>query len=95
MPRAAHPTDDALLDAEQVKSLIHRDPDEITKADDEHGLFADSVRYLGGRRFWLRSGLAAFMRSLPRVNRGGTSRRTLARRRAVEAQQGQFVGGST
>lgn len=95
MPRVAAPTDDALLDAEQVKALIHRDPKDVTSADDQHGFLADAVRYLGGRRFWLRSGVAAFVRALPRENRGGTSRRTLARRRTVESQPEQFAGGTT
>lgn len=85
MPRATVHPDDALLDRRQVAAVIHRNPREITAADDTHGFLADGVRWLGGRKFWLKSAVAAFCRALPREKVGASSPRSIKRAAAKPA----------
>lgn len=82
MPRAAAKSRDALLNREQVRALIHRDPLLVTDADDTHGFLADGVRWLGGRKFWLETAVGAFCRALPREKVAATSPRSLRRQSA-------------
>lgn len=78
MPRTAPHPEDRLLSADEVaERCLGKRPQEITPQMDPHGFIADAHRWQGGRQGWLASGVAAYLRALPRENPGGLSPRAL------------------